>query len=315
MRIGIRADGGKGVGLGHLGRCLALAEAFAHFGEKPVFLDVAPECRQWVAERGFPMRRWEGSKRDILVADSYRFSRADMSAMRRDSNALLVLDDLGNYPGPCDWILNGHCYARSLAFRASPGASLLLGPRFLPMRREYWTALPSRPARSSIGRILIALGGNGIGRAADAITRITRQAYPLARISMVAGPLTKKSPAIPGIRWLASLPSLLPFIAEADLGISGGGQTAYEFARCGTPFVAVTIADNQGPNVSGLVECGVALAAGSQESQAFPTSLRRALGSLRDARRRARISGAGRRLLDGQGALRVAGTLLGRRCS
>jgi spore coat polysaccharide biosynthesis predicted glycosyltransferase SpsG len=97
------------------------------------------------------------------------------------------------------------------------------------------------------------------------------------------------------------------------MGISGGGQTSYEFAHSGIPLVAVTMADNQHLNVSGLAACGVAVAAGSPKDEGFARSLRQALGYLRDGRRPRRMSDRGHRLLDGQGALRVAGNLLARR--
>ena len=317
MRIGIRADGGQGAGMGHLGRCMALAEAFAHLGERPVFLDVPAACRPWVARRGFPMRRWGASRWDLLIADSYRFSRRDASDMRRASGALLVFDDLGTYAGPCDWLLNGHAYAQALRFHAPGGTTLMLGPKFLPLRREYWEAAPRRAVRPAVGRVLVSLGGDGAGPAARSVMRAAEETWPRAEVHLVLGPLAALPAWAAGsrVRRLPAPPSLRPHILAADVGISGGGQTLYEFARCGTPAAAVTLADNQSLNVGALAGLGAAVSAGRAGASGFAAALRRCLRALAPAGRRARMAAAGRGLTDGRGALRVAAALLAGRAA
>ena len=51
----IRADGNTQIGMGHVMRCLSIAEAAADLGErcKSVFLTADDECRSLIEERGF----------------------------------------------------------------------------------------------------------------------------------------------------------------------------------------------------------------------------------------------------------------------
>lgn len=314
MRIGIRADGGKGVGLGHLGRCMALAEAFAHFGEKPIFLDVTPECRRWVSERGFPMRRWDSFRWDILIADSYRFTPRDWKNCRLRSRTLLVIDDSGKFSGACDWILNGHIFARNLSFSAPPGATLLLGTRFFPLGRYYWEPCWDRRFPNRVRNVLVTLGGGNQAILGRILSQV-RSTLPQASIHAVLSPLAtrKPRPAERGLIWHENPRSLRPLLKACDLAISGGGQTLYECAFMGVPTLTMSIGINQELNIQALAEAGVVLALRGNDAGS-PAFLRRLAPVLRrldgtPALRR-RLSHKGRAVVDGLGALRVASLLL-----
>jgi len=98
---------------------------------------------------------------------------------------------------------------------------------------------------------------------------------------------------------------------KCDVAIAGGGQTTYELAATGTPAVAIRLADNQSGNLQGLsakdaLEWVGDVQDGDTES--------RVIGTLRNlaehADKRARMSQAGRALVDGGGADRVAQAVL-----
>lgn len=97
----------------------------------------------------------------------------------------------------------------------------------------------------------------------------------------------------------------------ADLALCGGGQTTYELAATGTPTIAVRTAENQTVNLKGLVTAGSLVWGGDVRDSDLESKVMHELKALADdASRRAVMSRQGRGLVDGQGASRVARTLL-----
>lgn len=306
MRIALRADGGPSVGLGHLGRCAALAQAFRARGARPVFIEVPSSCASWVRARGFPVGRLSAGPWDLLVADSYRFTSRDWTAMRRATRALVAVEDRSRRPALADWVLNGHAYARD----SRPGErGRLTGSRFMPLRREYWSGARRRPARAEVRDFIVTLGGgDGWGVAARAAA-LASEYFPAATIHLVIGPLAAAPRRTPTrVKVHRGLTSLKKLLERCDAGLCAGGQTLYEFAATGTPAVSVELGPDQRPNIRAVVAAGAALRVG-RPGPGWTTRLKRALAALTPARRRA-MAAAGRRLVDGRGALRAARALL-----
>ncbi|HAM34790.1 MAG TPA: hypothetical protein DEB40_00910 [Elusimicrobia bacterium] len=302
------------MGLGHLGRSAALAQAFRELGARPVFVDVPASCRFWVRSLGFDLAALSSRRWDILAADSYRFSPQDWQRLRRQSRNLLAFDDLGTCRAPADWILNGHVYARGLRFSAGPAAGLLLGPKFLPLRQEYWSPSLRRRISPRIRRLLITLGGGICEALTETVIKAAQQALPQAEIHVAIGMLAPKpaSVAATAVVWHRGLMSLRPLLESCDAAVTAGGQTIYELAFTGTPAAVVERGPDQKGNVLGMAEAGTVLLAGKAAAPGLAVHLRAALRRIdRDPALRARMSESGRGLIDGHGALRVARLVLG----
>ena len=105
--------------------------------------------------------------------------------------------------------------------------------------------------------------------------------------------------------------SICALMVEADIAVSAGGQTLYELARVGCPTVAVRVASNQDGQLQIFAEAGFIRAVGRADDSKVITAMGDALLSmLSDPAARAAMSAAGQRVVDGQGALRVAWTIL-----
>lgn len=293
MRIAIVADGGKGVGLGHLSRCLALAQALRERGERAVFLTSDPGCRAWVRRQGFASAPWKDAEWDVMISDSYRLSASDLRRLRAQAGLWLALDDLGRPPKEADLVLNASAGAGALGYPRSK--RFLLGPRYSPLRREYWRPRSKR-VKDRVENLLITVGGAGAPPAR--LLARARAALPGAILHVVVGPFAKA--ALRGATVHRAPASLEPLMRLCDAAVSGGGQTLYELAARGVPVVGVILARNQKPNVSALAAKGCLL---SGEVGA-------ALARLAAPAARRRMSSAQRRLIDGQGARRVAARLI-----
>ncbi len=98
-------------------------------------------------------------------------------------------------------------------------------------------------------------------------------------------------------------------MAEADVAVSAAGSTCWELARMRLPSLLVAVAENQTPLAREMAAAGAAVDLGPVE-QLTATSIAKELSALcRDQDRRMSQSAAGARLVDGQGAQRVAGLM------
>jgi spore coat polysaccharide biosynthesis predicted glycosyltransferase SpsG len=112
-----------------------------------------------------------------------------------------------------------------------------------------------------------------------------------------------------GFEALRDTRNMLALEDWADVAIASAGTTSLELAARGVPAIHAVLADNQVRVAAEMVRRGVALSCGEPD-EGFEGRLLAAVEALDDGERRARMSAAGRRLVDGQGSARVAGRLL-----
>jgi len=323
MKVVIRSDGSSAIGLGHVMRSLALAQALRD-GDDDVTLVTAGNLgavfAQWERE-GATVRSLDaeiGSSEDAslttgiaqqvgaawLVVDGYAFDHAYRSALGQEPR-LLLLDDHGAARLRATLIVNGNFFARA-AMYPSVGASLLLGPRYAMLRREFRDAV--RPERD--GPIVLSLGGaDPEQRTAPLLEALSARGL---RGRVVIGPHQR---ARAGLRTLATSlgwepveapSSMATLLASAEMAIVGSGTTTLECAALGVPMVAVPIAANQAPVAAALEELGLA-AVGDGDNPEGVAEAAAALAA--DAPRRTAMADAGPHLVDGRGALRVASSM------
>lgn len=330
-RIGFLTHGGPAIGLGHLARCLSLARALATDGAHIVFL-VGREARvtSAVEAAGFDVLEtdWErsetaareavaGLRPETLVVDSYAASSALLDSLRPLVGRLVAIDDIADRPLPVHTVVNGAAGAERLEYRGGlPGTVYLLGPRYALLDPAYATA-PERKTRLLVERVLVTLGG---GSYPAALQKVMRAALSLdaAAVDLVVGPFAgyEVPRAIESARVVVrrGVSMLRTLMLEADVAVSGAGMTLLELAATATPTVFLTLAPNES-NSSAFERAGAALPAGSPNAPdcgaAVALHLKRLAG---DPALRESLGASARRLVDGQGALRVARAIaVGRR--
>lgn len=313
MKVALLADGGKKIGLGHLGRCLALAQAFRkHYDTNPVFITPDADGQRWIRQNGFSAIPSNHKTWDILIGDSYRFRPGELKTLRSRAGTLLLIDDLGQAQAPCDWILNSSISAHKISYANTRASGLLLGPRFHPLRKEFWPVRYPQKRSDALENLLIILGGGDGWGILTSILETARKALPQAHFHVVVGPLTKlRLPQTSSTTLYYAPLSLRSILEKCDLAISGGGQTLFELAWAGLPAIAVILADNQIFNARSFQKLGTLKIAGTHKNPDLLRNTHRLLTQLAlDGKTRKDMSQAGSGLLDGKGALRIARTIL-----
>lgn len=328
----IRADADADIGVGHVMRCLALAQAWQDQGGSVVFAlaKAAPTIEEKLRAEHCAIKlvlEKIGSNKDAegtaalghkhaaqwIVLDGYRFDSDYQRAIKDAGFKLLCIDDLGG-SRVCfaDLILNQNIHAAEAMYANRQSHSrCLLGPRFALLRREFRDA-SAREQNVEARRVLVTMGGSDPGNAtASVVEAICSIPQPL-EIRIVAGPANSSmesfTPTLFGahhVQILRNPASMAQLMSWADLAVSAAGSTVWEMCRLGLPAILISIADNQVPGAAELGRKGTAVYLGPAEGLRSADIAAALMQLLHSPQRRAEMSRLGQDLADGRGAERM----------
>ncbi len=263
-RILFRCDGTDDTGLGHVSRCLSLAEAASELGASPIFVGrYGGHARMLLADARMPVAALDapigsdddaatvrafaaGLRADRVVVDGYSFDAEYMESLvpYASSPPLFVIDDaaaLARYPRR-SCVLSFTARAGGLVYTGDR-LTVLRGPGYLLARRTV-RALRARPRHAK--RLLVAIGGvdrsgatlrvvralsaGGVEADVDVVVRDDApDRFAIAHAAAELGPRT---------RVFGWLPHLAHRYETAFACVTGGGLTKYEARWLGIPVAA-----------------------------------------------------------------------------
>ena len=278
-RVLFRVDASAKVGLGHLMRCLALAQCMVGQGIDVTFAirqSSYPFCKDrkdWVGsiyvlpnsqplyESELLVRYVNEHKFDWVVLDGYGFSSIFRKALSLGNAKLAVFDDENNSGSLyADLVINAAGQVVETAYsKTAPSAILCLGERYRLLRSEFSQVRPipweqrhfltlvfggSDPTNMTIP-LLLALEKSFTDKTLlsySAIKVLTGPAYPqLDALEQVLVGLTID------VEHHHDASNLSSIFNQSRLVVSAAGGTQYELLACHTPAVLAIIADNQKP--------------------------------------------------------------------
>ena len=331
----IRADAGSHIGTGHLMRCLALAQAWKGAGGKVVFITACrnegllrrireEEIEVHLLSLSYPdPGDWEVTKNVLarhpgawVVLDGYHFNETYQKRIKDAGNRLLVIDDMAHLKHYyADIVLNQNLHAEDLHYSCEPYTRLLLGTKYVLLRREFlawrdWKREIPEVAR----RVLVTLGGsdpeNYTLKVIQALQKVDISGLEAIVVIGASNPhadVLKKAVGqsrIP-IRLIQDAKNMPELMAWADVAIAAGGTTCWELAFMGVPSLVVILAENQRPIAEGLAKVGAVVSFGwfKHVSIADITSALSYL--LSNKKQRAEMIQRARRLVSGNGVLNI----------
>ena len=275
----------------------------------------------WLDDAAATREALEGRECDWLVVDHYALDIQWQSAVRDVCGNLMVIDDLADRQHLCDVLLDQNYIQDSFGRYETlvPGnCESLLGPQYALLRPEFAIARESsQPREGAISRILVFMGGvdsdNMTGTVLKGIELLDSRTIA---VDVVVGSanlhrhevemLTRR---VRGCRLFGRVESIVPLICAADLAVGAAGTTTWERCCLGLPTLTMAIADNQIPIAEGSQLGGFAVNLGKSE-WVTPELIARGLEHLlNNPAIVQQMSLAGMRLVDGQGAERVADVL------
>lgn len=321
-----RADGGPGVGMGHLVRSAALAAELRQRGWVTWLAsrEIPPSFAEQQEESGCAVIRLTGNQEaefaevsrtlgtraSWMVLDHYGLGSDWLDHAHRIAEARLVLDDLHDRKIECEIVINPWFASGSTVYaELAPGARLLLGPAFALVRSEFLAALGSAPARSfeTIRRILISLGGSDPGGATGRVIQEVLRAAPWAEVEVLLGPAatTTRIPTSERVHVKVDSPNVPALMLAADLAVGAGGGMTWERCAMGLPSLIVAVADNQREQSEMVAASGAARYLGPLAA-VEPGAIAAAVAGVLEADARREMARHGQGLVDGLGCIRVA---------
>lgn len=334
MTVLFRTDGSQRIGLGHISRCLALAQGLRKRGYEAVFLtrsteeaiggkirahgftvhSVSPQCSQVEDQKRAIALARESDPPSIVVLDGYGLDAAYQRAVKEAGISLMVIDDLAQDHACADLVLNQNIYATAEPYSAGAHTRLLLGPAYALLREEFasWRCR-SRPISERATRILVTLGGADPDNQTLKVVRAIASLNGEIETTVVLGAAYAHTDLLTGYltgrQGHFALRSDVECMAElmhwADLAVSAGGGTCWELACLGVPNLVIALADDQRQNARGLAEAGISIDLGWWE-EVSPESVADNLRQLiENVAARRKMSQAGKSLVDGHGVDKV----------
>ncbi|MFG1995876.1 PseG/SpsG family protein [Actinoplanes sp. NPDC048988] len=327
--VGIRCDAGARTGVGHLVRCVALAEELVSRGVSVRFLSDLGGV-EWaeaqLTQRGLPwhpapfdevglVAATERLQLDALVVDSYTLPPQHTVAVRKTGLPVLAIVD-GDFRGQSADIYVDQNLDAVIDVEDAIG---LAGLDYALLRGSVRQLRPLAPPVHTSGRtpkVVAFFGGTDAYRAAPAIARLLAGTEaPLdATIIGANEELRRELQAVKpaqGQRFEIIPPTddLPKLLAGADLAVSASGTSTWELLCLGLPAALVWVVDNQILGYDRTLARGFAAGIG-QLGHFGPDAVTTLRTLLTDPALRTELARKAWAAVDGQGVSRVADALL-----
>lgn len=256
-RVLLRADGHSRMGLGHVMRCLALAEMLrSDFDLRFAIHQPSEALRQRILASGLPVLEVSDPvdalelaqiaiDDDVVVLDGYAFDHDFQRLLKLHCRRLVYIDDWCVKHPIADVIINHAGGLHPEEFEADLQTQLCLGPAYALVHPAFVSA--RRPAGKGI---LINLGGADPHNLTLRVVQTLLSAgssEPLTVVLGAANPHGASFNQLAGVTLKSNLSveEMAEEIAACGLAIGSLSTVSYEIATVGRPFIGVQIAENQ----------------------------------------------------------------------
>lgn len=334
--IYIRADANSHIGMGHIMRCLSIADAARDDGQDVKFIIADDTVENLIKNRGFEsiilhsdyekmedeLPLWPKDNPDIVVVDSYYVTDAYfISLKKRISKGIIAyMDDLLMFPYPIDVLINYNIYARKKDYEVlyennNKKPQFMLGLDYTPLRKLF-RELESKKQNEKVKDILISSGGSDLEHVALSIVKARPHNYTyhilVGALNVDLYEIKELASEQSNIIVHENVADMQSLISEMDIVVSAGGTTMYEICACGVPIITYISADNQMMCANAFTECRLALNIGDiRGKENVPSAIIKEIDCLSsNYDRRIKIGKRMQELIDGYGADRLIKRIL-----
>ncbi len=265
-KILFRADANAQIGLGHVMRCLALAEMLGEaFDRQFALVQPAPEVVRLIEEKSISVMRLQSDDvtdflslldaDTVVVLDGYAFDQRYQQTVRQRARALVYIDDLTDSGPIADVIINhaGDVHPSDYQNRETY-TEFCLGPQYAILRPDFL-----RPSGFGLtpeaGPIFVCLGGADSQNISLMVLEAISRVSPHFLVQLVLGPFHPNRPAIEAWKQ-AHMPDLILLqnlsagqmaetISRSCLAITACSTISYEVCSVNRPLIGLCTADNQ----------------------------------------------------------------------
>ena len=283
MNIVFRVDSSSQMGVGHLMRCLTLADELEKQNHNATFICrklkgnliksiehrvlILPVDKDFQSDDLY--LSWLGATQeqdakqtiqvihdnaDLLIVDSYALDEVWHKQLKPHAKKIMVIDDLADREFDCDVLLNQNLASKQGDYQGKlpSDCELLLGCEYALLRPEFAAfrkrALEKRKKTQEIKNILISMGGSD---KKNITYNVLQQLNDGFNIVVVLSSASLHREMImdyvkgKNIEVIINADNMAELMLDADLAIGAGGSTSWERCCLGLPTLLFVTAENQ----------------------------------------------------------------------
>jgi|ETNmetMinimDraft_20_1059909.scaffolds.fasta_scaffold54238_2 UDP-2,4-diacetamido-2,4,6-trideoxy-beta-L-altropyranose hydrolase len=342
MNIVFRTDASIDIGIGHVMRCLTLADEL-----RLKYTDINFICREepgnmisYIGNRGYKVHqlpreidietdrrltkeilsKYE-TKPDWLIIDHYQIDNSWEYPLRKYAKRLMVIDDLANREHDCDLLLDqNYSYNEDHYNGLVPENCIqLLGPEYAILRPQFQKARGNlRNRDSGVNSILVFMGGadpqNVTSKVLRAIQMLDRSDIVIDVVTGNLNPyhdeikiLTSK---VPNTSCHYNVENMAELMVSADLCIGAGGTATWERCCVGLPTITIILAENQKNISESLDKEGAIINLGWYHNVTEDNIKEGIEGLIDNPQKMVSMSNKSRSLVDGEGVNKVCDAMI-----
>ncbi|WP_252255064.1 UDP-2,4-diacetamido-2,4,6-trideoxy-beta-L-altropyranose hydrolase [Clostridium sp. ZBS12] len=267
MKVCIRVDGGKTIGMGHVIRMIVLAEKLRKNSIKVFFVcktskllyDKYKAGIAKIKKNGFEVvlldedHMYEEIKKieaDVIITDSYDVDEEYFNILKTcfDISGCIYDTDTNNMHFNVDFFINPDIYARELKYDLNSNTETLLGTDYVILRKNFLKHKPKSVKRIPKD-IIITLGGSDC---CDIMEKVLKSVTILNQYTfhVIVGAAFKYKERLLKyesyrMKFYYNIDNIEDIMMKCDIAISACGTTLYELMYCGIPTLGMVIAENQ----------------------------------------------------------------------
>lgn len=262
-KILIRTDGNYEIGLGHLVRCIALANMLKDNFDITFFcIDIPENIINELYEHGFGLRKIKNENEfylniavdNIVVIDGYKFDASFQKQIKTISAKLVCIDDIHEDEYFADLIINPTPGIIPGDYKAQFYTSFALGPEYVLLRSVFLEQAKKLRKISSIRTLMICFGGSDFKNLTYHTLKVAVKFTEFEKIIVVTGSLYKiseefslliKSDKRIDHRQILNENLMLHTMLEADLAIVPASGILFEVLAAGCIPISGYYVNNQ----------------------------------------------------------------------
>jgi UDP-2,4-diacetamido-2,4,6-trideoxy-beta-L-altropyranose hydrolase len=265
-------------GLGHLGRCTALAEILM---EKSATVQLIVNSDSTFPNWNFPYnvvhtnwlngkeldQLWKSTEFNIekeviiIYIDSYLATLDVYHSLKGRCNEFICIDDEYRLEYPTGSTILNPGYPGLFIEYDTTKYKVITGKEQVLLRKPFREKFAIPQINKPIQKILVTLGGADPNLYSEKFLKILVEHFPALEKHLVIGNGFSNSETLQQMgddnsKFHMNLSALemRNLMLQMDFAITAGGQTTYELDRCHVPMVIFKTAENQSGNIRGFVE-------------------------------------------------------------
>jgi UDP-2,4-diacetamido-2,4,6-trideoxy-beta-L-altropyranose hydrolase len=327
--IVIWAAGGKRIGLGHIRRCLVIAQELQKKGiDILFFINDDPTAINWIKQEGFYYKVSSFSDSEnkvvntalknssLILIDTKKPVAELIRSLKAKGCKLILMDNVTDARLVADAVIYPTAiFDNNLDWKGFNG-KVFAGADYVPIA-ESFIKTRERTKYQRIHppyQVLVSMGGSDPNHLTCRVVSSLLKSHESINIKVVIGPAFLPDPVLNkieeqyynNVEFIRDKDDLSALMAESHIAITALGTTIYELACLGVPSIIIANYRTDEMDTEAFRKLGISLPLGYYEDVS-DAAIRQALEMLlKDSRLWGNMSQKGRMIVDGKGAERIA---------